>query len=246
MTELTPFDYSHEGTALHGFLARPAGAGPHPAALVMHDALGISTTAKQRARDLAALGYVALVTDMYGGPPESAGGLPLGKAERGAQFAALQAEPALFRSRIVSAFETLRGIPGVDAARIGAIGFCFGGQCVLELARSGADAKGVVSFHGLLTSRQPAEAGVVKVRMLVLTGAKDPFAPPADVQAFQAEMAEAGGDWQMTVYGEGWHAFTDPEIETRSAGTAGLKYDPLIAGLSWAQATAFLQATVAG
>lgn len=242
MSELAPFDYSHAGTALSGLLARPAGAGPHPAVLVMHDALGISSTAKQRARDLATLGYVALVTDMYGGPHEP----PPGKAVRGAQFAALQAEPGLFRGRIVSAFETLRGIDGVDPARIGAIGFCFGGQCVLELARSEADAKGVVSFHGLLTSKQPAEAGAVKAKMLVLTGAKDPFAPPPDVQAFQAEMAAAGGDWQMTLYGEGWHAFTDPEIEVRSAGTAGLKYDPLIASLSWAQATAFLQATVAG
>jgi dienelactone hydrolase len=239
MTQLTPLDYGHDGVALTGLLAAPAGSGPWPAALVMHDALGISEMVKQRARELAAAGYVALVTDMYGGGEHSPD-----RARNGERFGALQAEPERLRNRVLAAFEALRGLPGVDARRIAAIGYCFGGQCVLELARSGADLKGVVSFHGLLTSRIPARPGEVKAKVLAITGAHDPFAPLDDVQAFQSEMSRAGADWQVTVYGEGWHAFTDPDIAKRT-DTPGLRYDPFLARLAWAQATAFLEATTA-
>jgi dienelactone hydrolase len=236
MTALRQFDYEHDGLLLKGQIAVPEGPGPHPAVLVMHDALGLGEHVCRRARDLAGAGYVALATDMYG-----LGVRPPDPTEHGAHFAALQAEPAKLRGRVLAGYEAVRRLPQVDPARISAIGYCFGGQCVLELARSGAPAVSVVSFHGLLTTRLPAQPGAVKAKVLAITGALDPYAPAADVETFQKEMTEAGGDWQMTVYGRGWHAFTDPDVDPK---IPGVKYDPLLARLSWSQATAFLEATL--
>lgn len=233
MTALIPHAYAHEGVALTGELAIPAGTGPHPAVLVMHAGLGIGTLVRKRARDLAAAGYVALVTDMYGFAPDEQA------CRQG--FAALQADPALLRGRVLAGFEAARALPGVDAARIAAMGFCFGGECVLELARSGADVAAVVSFHGGLRTKQPAVRGAVKARILVMTGAHDPYAPPADVEAFKQEMTEAEAEWHLTLYGQGWHAFTDPSTGART-DIPGVRYDPLLDRLSWAQSSAFLAA----
>ncbi|CAN7258828.1 dienelactone hydrolase family protein [Phenylobacterium sp. LjRoot219] len=237
MGELRALDYEHEGVLLKGELALPAGPGPHPAVLVMHDAHGLGDHVRRRALALADLGYAALATDMYGG-----GKLFTGQTEVGPFFLDLQENPQRLRGRVLAAFEALRARPEVDQARMGAIGFCFGGQCVLELARSGAAARGVVSFHGLLHTSLPARAGEVKAKVLVLTGGRDPYAPADAVAGLQRELTEAGVDWQLTVYGEGWHAFTDPNPE--KASVPGVRYDPLIDKLSWAQATAFLDATL--
>jgi dienelactone hydrolase len=236
MGGLSTFDYAHEGVALRGQLATPTGSGPHPAVLVMHDAHGLGAVVRERAERLAAAGYVALATDMYGD------GRLFTNESAGAPFMELQENPTLLRGRILAALEALKALPQVDKSRIGAIGFCFGGQCVLELARSGADVKAVVSFHGLLKTRQPAQAGAVKAKVLVLTGAKDPYAPLEDVAAFEGEMIAAGADWQVTTYGEAWHAFTDPKAETKNV--PGVRYDPLVDKLSWAQTTAYLAALV--
>jgi dienelactone hydrolase len=236
MIALRQFDYQHDGLLLKGQLAVPEGPGPHPAVLIMHDALGLGDLVCRRALELAGSGYVALAADMYG----------LGKrapdpTEHGVHFAALQAEPEKLRARVVAGYQALRALPEVDAGRISAIGYCFGGQCVLELARSGAEVASVVSFHGLLTTKLPARPGEVKAKVLAITGALDPYAPVADVETFQKEMTDAGGDWQMTLYGRGWHAFTDPDV---SADIPGVRYDPLLDRLSWSQATAFLEATL--
>lgn len=237
MGGLGAFDYAHEGLALRGELATPAGPGPHPAVLVMHDAHGLGAVVRERAVRLADAGYVALATDMYGG-----GRLFTTAEDAGAPFLELQENPALLRGRALAGLAAMAALPQVDAARIGAIGFCFGGQCVLELARSGAEVRAVVSFHGLLKTRLPAQPGAVKAKLLVLTGAKDPYAPLEDVAGLQAEMIAAGADWQVTTYGEAWHAFTDPLAETK--GVPGVRYDPLVDKLSWTQATAFLEAVV--
>jgi dienelactone hydrolase len=101
----------------------------------------------------------------------------------------------------------------------------------------------VVSFHGLLTTQLPATRGAVKAKVLALTGAHDPYAPPEDVEVFREEMTAAGADWHLTVYGEGWHAFTDPSAAEMS-NVPGVRHDPLLEALSWAQATAFLDALV--
>ncbi|CAN7419386.1 dienelactone hydrolase family protein [Phenylobacterium sp. LjRoot225] len=237
MGELRALHYEHEGVGLIGQLATPAGPGPHPAILVMHNAHGLGEQVRERALRLAEAGYAALATDMYGG-----GRLFGSSAETGEPFAALQNAPERLRGRVLAAYQTLRALPQVDASRIGAVGFCFGGQCVLELARSGAEVRGVVSFHGLLMTQLPARPGAVKAKVLVLTGAQDPYAPAEDVQALRAELTAAGADWQITAYGEGFHAFTDPSADERPV--PGLRYDPLLDKLSWAQATAFLEAVV--
>lgn len=239
MGELRALDYEHEGVVLKGELALPAGPGPHPGLLVMHDAHGLNDLVRRRALTLAEMGYAALATDMYGG-----GKLFTGQTEVGPSFQALQDDPQLLRGRVLAAFEALRAHPQVDPTRAGAIGFCFGGQCVLELARSGADARAVISFHGLLHTAQPARAGEVKAKVLVLTGARDPYVPAAAVEALQRELAAAGADWQLTVYGDGWHAFTDPN--PKKAEVPGVRYDPLLDRLSWAQASAFLDAALRG
>jgi dienelactone hydrolase len=236
MTDLQVFEYRHDDLALFGLLAWPRGPGPHPAVLVMRDALALGQVVSRRAHDLAAAGYVALVTDMYGvGPGEPQ------QAEASRMFGELQQEPERLRGRVLAAYDALRALEGVDASRISAIGYCFGGQCVFELARSGADVRSVVSFHGLMTTKLPAQPGAVKARVLAITGALDPYAPLSDVEGFQKEMSQAGADWHLTVYGQAMHAFTDPQVCAKT-DIPGLKYDPLLDRLSWSQATAFLEA----
>jgi dienelactone hydrolase len=236
MTGTRDFRYEHGSRELMGQIAVPSTPGPHPAVLVMHSALGIDEHMCRRASDLAALGYVALAADMYG-----AGEL-LTMEKAGGHFLELSKNPDLLRARVVAAFDTVRGLDEVDGARVAAIGFCFGGQCALELARSGADVSAVVSFHGLLRTANPARPGEVSAKVLSITGVKDPYVPAEDIAAFQQEMTDAAADWQVTVYGEGLHAFTMPDIaEQNVPGTA---YDPLLDHLSWAQATTFLGATL--
>jgi dienelactone hydrolase len=238
MGELRDIEYEHEGVRLVGRLAMPAGPGPHPAVMVMHDARGQGAMVRQRALELAEAGYVALVTDMYGNGFYS--DVP---EEGGAFMVALEHAPQTLRDRVLRNLETLKAQPGVDAARIGAIGYCFGGQCVLELARSGADVRSVVSFHGLLTTQLPARPKAVKARIVVLTGALDPYAPLEHVQGFQDEMNAAEADYHVTIYGNGLHQFTDPTA-SGMVTVPGVKYDPLLSRLSWAQATAMLDATL--
>jgi dienelactone hydrolase len=238
MSATQDFSYDHDGLSLVGQIARPSGRGPHPAVLVMHSALGIDDLVCRRARDLAALGYVALAADMYGA------GRDLSKQEAGTQFLKLQKHPDRLRSRVVATFDAVRDLDEVDSTRVCAIGFCFGGQCALELARSGAEVQSVVSFHGLLRTASPAQSGAVTAKVLSISGAKDPYVPDADVAAFQREMTDAGVDWQVTVYGEGLHAFTMPDIADHDV--PGTAYDPLLDHLSWAQATTFLAATLRG
>lgn len=240
MIDLAKLEYVHDGVTLTGRLALPKGPGPHPGVLVMHDALGLGDHVYRRSRMLAELGYAALAADMYG-----VGERTPTYEEVGGLFTALQEAPERLRGRVVAAYEALRGVAQVDAARVSAIGFCFGGQCVLELARSGAAAASVVSFHGLLTTRIPARPGEIKAKVLVLTGALDPHAPAEVLTAFETEMTRAGTDWQVTLYGNGWHAFSDPGVASR-INSPGIRYDPFIDRLAWAQATAFLEATLKG
>ena len=235
MTTLRDFDYTVQGISCKGRLALPPGAGPHPGVLVMHSANGLGDHVYKRALLLAEAGYAALATDMYGGGRHFDDPMESGKL-----FMALVNEPKLMRDRIVGTFETFRAVPQVDARRVGAIGFCFGGQCVLELARSGADAKAVISFHGLLTTAFPARPNDIKAKMLVIAGARDPFAPKKDIAAFEDEMTAAGADWQMTVYGEGFHSFTDPS--TDKMGHPGIRYNAVLDKLSWAQSMTYLDA----
>jgi dienelactone hydrolase len=238
MTQSQIVKLSHAGADLESYLAIPDGAGPHPAVLVMHNAHGLSERMRHVARQLAQSGYLALATDMYGGgkhyPEPKDAGVALGP---------LWADPTLLRGRVVALFEQLRARPEADKNRVGGIGYCLGGQCVLELARSGADAKVVVSYHGLLTTALPAAPGAVKAHVAVYTGAKDPYAPRAEVEAFQDEMLAAKAKWQITVFGEARHSFTDPDA-LHSGSAEDMGYDLLSDRVSWAGTEALLDILV--
>jgi dienelactone hydrolase len=239
MTDLRKIIFDHDGATLEGQLALPPGPGPHPAVMVMHNAFGLGPHMKEVASRLAEQGYAALATDMYGG-----GLLHKDSESTAKSFMPLVQTPGLLRRRIVAWYELMKSLPEVDAARTGAIGYCFGGQCVLELARSGADAKAVVSYHGLLTTAQRAEPGDVKAYVAVYTGARDPYAPHNDIQALREEMSAAGALWQITEFGETYHAFTDPEADKQPV--PGLAYNPLADKISWAGTLALLDSLVKG
>jgi dienelactone hydrolase len=202
-------DYAADGAILRGFLALDESAGRRPGVLVFHEGLGLGDFAMEKARQLASLGYVALAADMFG--------------ER-RQAKNLQEVATIIgglRARAHAAVAALAGLPQVDASRLAAIGFCFGGSAVLELARSGADLKAVVSFHGVLATKHPASEGQVKASILVLTGAEDPLAPPDQVAAFEDEMRAAKvADWQVVSYGNTLHGFTNPAADGSMMRTA--------------------------
>src|ERR1700710_984835 len=184
-------------------------SGKRPGVLVFHEGLGLGEHIIGRAQRISKLGYVALAADMFG-DRRQAGDL---EDMRGL-VGDLRNEPARLRARAHAALTTLASLPQVDAERLCAIGFCFGGSVVLELARDGADLKAVVSFHGVLATKAPALAGKVKASVLVLTGANDPLAPPDHVAAFENEMRTARvRDWQVVTYGNTHHAFTNPAAD---------------------------------
>lgn len=156
----------------------------------------------------------------------------------------LRADPERLRARGQAALSTLAGLQQVDASRLAAIGFCFGGSVALELARAGADLKAVVSFHGVLATKLPAEAGRVRASVLVLTGAEDPLAPPDQVAAFEAEMRAADvADWQVVSYGNTLHGFTNPAADGSMMRTA--LYHARSDRRSWTAMRAFLDETLA-
>jgi dienelactone hydrolase len=173
--------------------------------LVVHEWWGLNDFAKDRARELAKEGYVAFAVDMYGKgtvtkDPKAAGELA-GK---------LKGDRKLMRRRIVAGLNAAKANPCVDPSRVAAIGYCFGGTAVLELARSGADIAGVVSFHGGLDTPDPQDAKNIKCKVLVLTGADDKSVPASQVAAFEDEMRQAKVDYQVVIYGGAVHGFTNP------------------------------------
>ena len=217
---------------LVGYLARPADSGIRPGILVVHEAPGLGEHPKMRADMLAELGYVALAADMYGG-----GQLFQGPSAFAA-MTALRDAPDLLRRRVRAGFDALLGIEGIDSSRIAAIGYCFGGMAVLELARSGADLKAVVSFHGLLETQRPAQPDAVQPALLVCTGSEDPLVPPEQVAAFEREMTEAQADWQLVTFGGARHAFTNRKAAL--AANPALEWKPSADRRSWAFMASFI------
>ena len=199
-------EYKQGDTTLEGFVAYDdAIQGKRPGVLVVHQWMGLTDYEKHRAEMLAQLGYVAFCADIYG-----KGVRPQNTAEAGAQAGKYKGDRQLLRARVNAGLDALRRQPQVDPNRIAAIGYCFGGTTVLELARSGADVAGVVSFHGGLDARDPADGKNIKCKVLVCHGADDPFSSPQDIAAFENEMRKGGVDWQFIQYGGAVHSFTQP------------------------------------
>jgi dienelactone hydrolase len=200
-------DYQQGGEALQGVLVwDDAVSGPRPGVLVVHQWLGITDYEKRRATMLAQLGYVAFCADIYGRDSR-----PKNVGEAGAAAGKYKADRALLRARVNAGLEQLKQSALADPKRLAAIGYCFGGTTVLELARSGAAINGVVSFHGGLDSPTPADGRNIKCPVLVCHGADDPFEKPEDLAAFESEMREAKVDWRLIKYGGAVHSFTQPD-----------------------------------
>ncbi|WP_133717246.1 dienelactone hydrolase family protein [Methylocaldum gracile] len=226
-------DYSHNDVQLEGFFAydnkRPQ---PLPAVLISHAWGGRDEFVCNKARKLAELGYAAFALDMYG-----KGIIGSGPEENARLMNPFMNDRRLLQDRITTALETVRKLPQVDPKRIAAMGFCFGGLCVLDLARTGADLRGVVSFHGLFVPPGNTRGNKIKTKVLVLHGHDDPMAPPDQAANLAKELTEAEADWQIHIYGNTLHAFTNPMANDRSFGTV---YDETADRRSWESLRNFL------
>lgn len=226
-------EYKQGATVLQGYLAwDDATRAKRPGVLVVHEWTGINDHIRQRTEMLAKLGYVAFAADIYG-----KGVRPTSPAEAGATAGIYKNDRALMRARARAGLDELKKQKFVDTRRLAAIGFCFGGTTVLELARDGADLRGVVSFHGGLATPTPQDARNIKGKVLALHGADDPFVKADEVTAFQDEMRKGGVDWQFNIYGNAVHSFTN-----RAAGTdnsKGAAYNEKADKRSWAAMQAF-------
>ncbi|KTD60007.1 dienelactone hydrolase family protein [Legionella shakespearei] len=225
--------YHHESEELHGFVAFQKDSGtPRPAVIVAHDWSGRNEFACDKAKKLAEMGYIGFASDVYG-----QGRLGESTEEKTALMHPLVNDRMLLRNRLRAAFDAVKAMPEVDKNRIAVIGFCFGGLCALDLARSGAELRGAVSFHGLL-GKPDLQPETIKARILVLHGYDDPMAQPEQVNEFCHEMTEAKADWQVHMYGHVQHAFTNPQAHDTQAG---LVYNALAAERSWLAMELFLK-----
>jgi dienelactone hydrolase len=229
-------EYRHDEAVLEGGLAYDdASQSRRPGVLVVHEWKGLGPYAIRRAEELAQLGYVAFAVDMYG-----KGVRAKDHVEAGALAGIYRNDRQLMRGRITAGFEVLRRHPLVDAGRLAAIGYCFGGTTVLELARSGAAVLGVVSFHGALDTPNPDDAKQIQGKVLVLHGADDPFVSSEQVAAFEREMQGAGVAYRIIQYPGAVHSFT-----VREAGddpSHGAAYNETADRQSWEAMKAFFQA----
>ena len=225
--ETKAIEYQQGDTRLVGYLAIPKDAkGPLPGVLVVHEWKGLNDYAKRRAEQLAELGYVAFAADIYGD-----GKIAADAKEAGALAGLYKKDRALLRARTAAGLATLKAQPGVVKEKVAAIGYCFGGTAVLELARSGAELAGVVSFHGGLDTPAPQDAKNIRAKVLALHGADDPHVPDEQVAAFEQEMRTAGVDWQLIAYGGAVHGFTNPA--NGNDNSKGAAYNAAADARSW-------------
>lgn len=227
-------NYLHGDVLLKGLIAKNSDKDSiRPGVLIVHDWSGCNDFAKEQAKILASRGYIAFAVDMYGD-----GQVGQTNEEKQALMHPLISNRSLIRERMQLALNTLTELPQVNSDAIAVIGFCFGGLCALELARSGADIQAVVSFHGLLNADEKLQTNVVKAKVLVLHGYNDPMVSPEVVNQFCHEMTKAQADWQVHVYGNTSHAFTNPLANDPNLG---LIYNPETSRRAFAQMYALFE-----
>jgi len=236
--EARPVDYTSGGVTMKGYLAYDENIkGPRPGVLVVHEWWGHNEYARRRARMLAELGYTALAVDMYGDGKQAMHPDDAGKfsSETMKNF-------PVAKERFQAAIDFLKKQPSVDPGRIAAIGYCFGGGVVLNMARQGVDLKGVASFHGSLAAVKPAEAGKVKPKIRVYMGADDKFVTPEAIEAFKKEMTDAKVDYQYISYPGAGHSFTNPDAtELGKKFNLPLAYNADADKKSWEDMTKFFE-----
>ncbi|MGH8556280.1 MAG: dienelactone hydrolase family protein [Methylococcales bacterium] len=224
--QCTTVEYFDRETCLEGFLAcDDSASGPLPAVLIAHAWGGRDQFVCDKARKLAELGYTAFALDLYG-----KGVLGGSIQENSALMTPFMEDRALLQRRMTVGLETARNQKPVNPDKVAAMGFCFGGLCVLDLARTGADLCGVVSFHGLLAAPGNTRGNPIKAKVLVLHGHIDPMVSAEDIGLLQEELSQAGCDWQFHVYGNTLHAFTNPLANDPNFGTV---YEPRADRRSW-------------
>jgi dienelactone hydrolase len=226
-------EYNDGATVCEGHIAHEAGA-KRPCVLIAHQWAGITDHEKGRAEEFSRSGYVGFAIDIYG---KGIKGDPMG--DNSALMGPYLNDRAKLKTRLMAAVTAAKAHPAVDASKIAMIGYCFGGLCALDVARSGTgDVKGVVSIHGIFAPPGLGAQGPIKAKVLVLHGWDDPMAPPKDVLTLAQEMTAAKADWQLHAYGHAMHAFT---AEGANAPERGIKYDKNADRRSWAATLGFLK-----
>ena len=233
-------DYDHDGHALRGELAwDDAWTEPRPGVVVVHDAMKSNQGfEEERAVTLAGLGYAGFALDVYGADVQ---GQEDDDANRLIQ--PFQEDRLFLQARLRAGLRAAAALPEVDADRMAAIGYCFGGMCVLDMARTNAPVAGVASFHGLLTppdlpGESEALAGEIRPKVLVLHGWDDPYVPPDTIPSFADEMSERGADWQLHAYGNTLHSFTNVRCDMPEQG---VQFEPKAERRSWRALCDFLE-----
>lgn len=223
--------YDSGQVSAHSYVAYHDSAQPKPVVLIVHDWTGRNQFVEEKARLVADMGYVGLAVDMYGNKKN-------GKTndEKATLMTPLVENRHELAVRMNAAVSAARKLNVVDSHQVAAMGYCFGGLCTLDLARSGADVKGVISLHGALGAPEK-QAVKIKSKVLVLHGYADPMVPPAHLAAFADEMTEAEVDWQTHCYGHTYHAFTNPEANDKAFGTV---YSEQASQRSWLACENFL------
>lgn len=230
----TYIDYADGTDICEAYVALPDGDGPHPAVLVAHQWSGQSDHERATADRMATLGYVGIAIDVYGkgnrGAPDA--------ADHSALMNPWAGNRAALKRRLTAAVDFAKEHPAVDAGKIAILGYCFGGLCALDVARTGtADVKGAVSIHGIFPPPGTGPQADITTKVLILHGWEDPMATPADVEMVAKELTAAKADWQLHAYGHAAHAFTNPHAASPSTG---MNYDANADRRSWVATVAFL------